>query len=178
MTTSETAHASNGSTLAAEAERATIDLADEAREAATDVATEIKATAGSIVDEARAAASGLVDEARMTTADIVQRVRDTFSDQLQTRSKELADRAASNGVDLHEVADHLRSQGHEVMATVMETEASMFTRIGDYLGSADARTLFDDLSEAARKQPLVAAATGFTLGLAGARFLKASSERR
>lgn len=156
MTISEMTQTSDGATLAADAKRATIDLAN----------------------DARTAASEIVEEARTTTADIVQRVRDSFSEQLHARSQELADRAANNGTDLHEVAEHLRSQGHEVMATVMETEASMFARIGEYLGSADARTLFDDLSEAARKQPLVATATGFTLGLAGARFLKASSERR
>lgn len=179
---------SNRAGVATEATRAAIDLADEARDAASEVAEDLAATAASLVDEARASATSLideaksaateiVDEARMTTAEIAQRVRDAFSEQLRTRSKELADRAAANGNDLHEVAEHLRSQGHEVMATVMETEAAMFERIGGYLSAADARTLFDDLSEAARKQPLIAAATGLTLGLAGARFLKASERR-
>lgn len=180
---------SNGSSVATEVKGAAIDLAGEARDTAAEVADDVAETAASLVEEARASASSIVgeaksaaheivDEARATTAEIVQRARDTFSEQLRTRSKDLADRAAANGTDLYEVAEHLRSQGHEVMATVMETEASMFSRIGGYLGAADARTMFDDLSDAARKQPLIAAATGLTLGLAGARFLKASSERR
>jgi hypothetical protein len=133
--------------------------------------------AANLIGEAKEATIDLADEAKQTTVEIVDRVKQTFTEQVQSRSQQFAERAQANEQDLKAVAEQLRGQGHEIMASVMDTEARMFARVGDYLRGTDGKRLMDDLTNAARKQPLVAAATGFTLGLAGARFVKASSTR-
>jgi hypothetical protein len=79
---------------------------------------------------------------------------------------------------LRSTSQQMRDQGNDRPADMAERAASQVERLGTYLSDQDAERLVRDVEDFARRQPWPLAALGFVGGLAAARFLKASSERR
>jgi len=102
------------------------------------------------------------------------RVRDQF-DQRSTRA----------GSQLRALGEALRRSGNELndednnSASQLTTQAAdRIERVGSYLEQKSGDELMRDVERFARRRPWMLAGVGMLLGLAAARFVKASSERR
>ena len=84
----------------------------------------------------------------------------------------------SAGSDLRSVGEELRKQGKDTPAKLADQAAERVERVGSYLSESDAEEVLRDVEDFGRRQPLVLLAGGVVLGIAAARFLKASSSRR
>jgi hypothetical protein len=61
---------------------------------------------------------------------------------------------------------------------VADQGADRLERVGTYLTNADADEILDRAEDLARRQPWLIAGAGLLVGIAAARFLKASSQER
>jgi hypothetical protein len=104
--------------------------------------------------------------------------QDKMRQQLDTRSTEAGHQVDSVAEAMRKASEHLSGQGNDLPAKAAEQVAQRAEQLGQYLRESDADKILVDLEDFARKQPLIVAAVGLVAGLAGARFLKASSQRR
>jgi hypothetical protein len=135
----------------------------QAREKAQEVAGQAQELAGQAQEKAQEAAgqaSGMVRE------------------QVDQRSTEAGERVSGTARDLRSVGEELRNQGKERPAKYAEQGAERIERIGSYLSESDADKLLSDVEDFGRRAPLAVLAGGLVVGIAAARFLKASSRDR
>jgi hypothetical protein len=119
-----------------------------------------------------------VSKAQDAAEPAVGQARDRMRSEVDRRSTEAGEQLSSLAEAMRRTGDDLRSQGNEPHGKAAEAAAQRMDQVGGYLQRADADTLLSDVEDLARRQPLVVAAGGLVLGLAAARFLKASSDRR
>lgn len=98
--------------------------------------------------------------------------------QLDSRSTQAGEQVVSFGETLRNAGQSMRDEGKTGPAEIADRAASQIDRLGGYLRDADADRMVQDVESFARRQPWAVAGMGFVLGMAAARFLKASSERR
>ena len=99
-------------------------------------------------------------------------------EQLEQRSTETGEQVQSIGKVLHSSANQLRSEGNDMPAKIVEEVARRTDDLGNYLRSAQADRILDDIERFARRRPWVTAGVGALAGFVASRFLKASGERR
>ncbi len=99
-------------------------------------------------------------------------------EQLEQRSTETGEHVQSIGKVLHSSANQLRSEGNDMPAKVVEEVARRTDDLGNYLRSAQADRILDDIERFARRRPWVTAGVGVLAGFVASRFLKASGDRR
>ncbi len=99
-------------------------------------------------------------------------------EQLDQRSSEAGERVAGSAQDLRSVGEELRKQGKDTPARFADRAADQTERVGSYLRESDADKMLSDVEDFGRRQPLAVLAGGLVLGIAAARFLKASSRSR
>jgi hypothetical protein len=104
--------------------------------------------------------------------------QDRIREQVDTRSTEAGHQVDSVGEAMRTAGEQLRGQGNELPAKVAEQLAQRAEQLGGYLRESDADRILGDLEGFGRRQPWVVAAVGLAVGVAGARFLKASGRRR
>ena len=104
--------------------------------------------------------------------------QDRIREQVDTRSTEASHQIDSVGQAIRTASEQLKGQGNEMPAKVAEQLAQRAEQVGSYLRESDADRILGDLENFGRRQPWVVAAMGLALGVAGARFLKASGRRR
>jgi hypothetical protein len=104
--------------------------------------------------------------------------QDRIREQIDTRSTEAGHQIDSVGQAMRTASEQLKGQGNELPAKVAEQLAQRAEQAGSYLRESDADRIVGDLENFGRRQPWVVAAMGLALGVAGARFLKASGRRR
>jgi hypothetical protein len=76
------------------------------------------------------------------------------------------------------MGEQLRDQGNDLPAQLAHQAAEKTEQLGQYLREADADRIIRDVEDFGRRQPWVVAAAGIALGVAAARFIKASGRRR
>ena len=130
--------------------------AEQAREKVQDVAGQAQEKAGQAADQAQ----GMVRK------------------QVDQRTSDLGAQATSTSEDLRNIGEKLRDEGQDTPAQLADKAAEQTKRVGRYLADADADTLIADVEDLGRRQPMLVLAGGVVLGIAAARFLKASSSRR
>lgn len=118
------------------------------------------------------------EQAREGASQAVGKVSDTARSQVDQRSTDAGERVSSMAGDLRSVSEQLREQGNENGAKVAEQVAERAERAGTYLTDSDADRILGDVEDMARRQPWLVLAGGVALGIAAARFLKASSSER
>jgi hypothetical protein len=123
-------------------------------------------------------AQDVVAQAQAKAEPAIGQARDRVRSELDRRSTEAGDQLSSVAQVMRRTGDELRSQGNEPHGKVADAAAERMDQVGGYLQRADADAILSDVEELARRQPLVVVAGGLALGLAAARFLKASSDRR
>jgi hypothetical protein len=120
-------------------------------------------------------AAGQAQEKARETAD---RAQEGIRAQLDQRSTEAGERVAGTAGDLRSVGEELRKQGKEGPAKLADRAAQQTERVGSYLKDADADRMISDVEDFGRRRPWAVLAGGVVLGVAAARFLKASSRDR
>ena len=125
-------------------------------------------------ERAQRVAGQAQEQAQKAASQAQEKVRE----QIGQRSKEAGEKVGAMSEDVRAVGQELRRQGKEAPANLADKAAERADRVGTYLQDADADKLLADIEEFGRRRPLVVLAGGLALGIAGARFLKASSRRR
>jgi len=136
-------------------------------------------------DTTKTQVTEVVDSAREKTQErasqAVEKGRGALRTQVDTRSTQAGEQAKSLADALRQTATQLRQTGDEQKtryAGIADQGADRLDRAGNYLTVSDAEELLSRVEEVARRQPWLVVGTGLILGIATARFLKASSTER
>jgi hypothetical protein len=117
-------------------------------------------------------------QAEEKAQDAMGKAQSTVREQLNSRSTEAGEKVAGTAEDLRTVGEELRNQGKETPAKLADKAAERTEQVGSYLRESDADKLLEDVESFGRRQPLAVLAGGLVVGVAAARFLKASSRGR
>src|SRR3954468_18842728 len=135
--------------------------------------------------ETKTQVADVVDSARERTQEqgthAVEKGRGALRTQVDRRSTEAGEQARSIAETLRQTAAQLRQTSDEQKvryAGIVDQGADRLERVGGYLAESDAEELLSKVEEVARRQPWLVVGTGLILGIATARFLKASSTER
>jgi hypothetical protein len=133
-----------------------------------------KEHAAEVVGTAKEAAQQQVDDAAEKGRGMLRSQVDQRSTQAGTQAQTLADA-------LRQTAAQLRGDGDQQKARyagMADQGADRLEHVGGYLTAADADEILVRLEDMARRQPWLVAGAGVLVGIAAARFLKASSTER
>jgi hypothetical protein len=129
--------------------------------------------------------SGMPEKAQEVTGQAGEKVQeaaetaqDKLREQLDQRSTKAGETVTDTAQDLRTVGEELRKQGKETPARVADKAAEQTERVGSYLKDANSDRMLSDVEDFGRRQPLAVLAGGLVVGIAAARFLKASSRGR
>jgi hypothetical protein len=104
--------------------------------------------------------------------------KDQVARQVDERSTTAGEQVATLAEATRKMSQELRNQGQGTPARLAEQAAEQAERLGRYLQDGDSDRFMGDFERAARRQPWAVAGGAFVLGIAAARFLKASAARR
>jgi hypothetical protein len=121
---------------------------------------------------------GAQEAVRDAASNATSKAQEMVRDQVNQRSNQAGEQVSSVASDLRSVGEELRQQGKDKPAQYTEQVAERVERASNYLSDADADRILDDAEDLARRQPWLTLAGGIVLGIAAARFLKASSSER
>jgi len=131
-----------------------------------------------VADQAREKAGEAAEQARETAQSLAAQAQDRIREQVDQRSTEAGERVGSTAEDIRSVAQELRSQGKEGPAKIATQAAERVESAGSYLRESDANRILGDVEDFGRSRPWAVLAGATLVGLAAARFLKASSRER
>jgi hypothetical protein len=120
----------------------------------------------------------LLERAQDKTQEVREQARGLIREQTATRSTQAGEQVQAIGLALRQTSAHLRGQGEDGPARIMEQTAGRLDSIGSYLTNSDPDQILADAEDFARRNPWALAAGAALLGFAASRFLKASGERR
>jgi hypothetical protein len=123
-------------------------------------------------------ATDVRDQAQEKAQEAASKASDRARTQINHRSTELGERAGTTAEDIRTIGQQLREQGKDQAAKLAEQAAGQVERVGGWLRDSDSDRLLSDVEDFGRRQPWAFALGGTVLGIAGARFLKASSTHR
>jgi hypothetical protein len=106
------------------------------------------------------------------------KAQDGIRTQLDQRTTQAGEQVAGTAEDLRSVGEELRKQGKEGPAKLADRAAQQTERVGGYLKEADPDRMLSDVEDFGRRRPWAVLAGGVVVGVAAARFLKASSRGR
>jgi hypothetical protein len=118
------------------------------------------------------------EQAKDKVAEGQEQMQDKLREQIDRRSTKAGETVAGTAGDLRSVGEELRKQGKDAPARYADRAAEQTERVGAYLKEADSERMLSDLEDFGRRQPLAVLAGGLAIGIAAARFLKASSRGR
>jgi ElaB/YqjD/DUF883 family membrane-anchored ribosome-binding protein len=126
-------------------------------------------------------ASAKVQEAASSAQEKASELRDKGStrlrDQLETRTSEVGAQAKSVAEALRRSGENLQEENRSA-ARVVSGAADRVERLGGYLEQRRGEEIVRDVENFARSRPWLIAGVGMLVGVAAARFVKASSEQR
>lgn len=129
-------------------------------------------------DKVVAKAGGALEQGKEKAGEVAGHARGAFARTVDERSSELGGRIGTVAESARRMADQLREEDQAGPAGIADQAAERAERLGSYLRESDGDRLVRDVEGFARRQPWAVAAGAFVLGIMGARFLKASAERR
>jgi hypothetical protein len=127
---------------------------------------------------AREALKGPAAQVSEKAREVGGTIQDRVREQVDSRSTVAGEQVGSVGEAMRSMGEQLRSQGNDLPAQLAQQAAEKAEELGRYLRDSDADQILRDVEDFGRRQPWVVAATGLALGVAAARFIKASSRRR
>lgn len=127
-----------------------------------------------VTQKAREATGQARDSAQQAAGQAQSRVRQ----EVDTRTTQLGDQIASTAQDVRSVGEELRKQGKDGPAKLADQAADRAERVAEYMRSADADSLMEQLENLARRRPWAVMFGGLTLGFLASRFVKASGADR
>src|SRR3954465_12071174 len=123
-------------------------------------------------------ATDVREQAQEKAQEAASKASDQARTQLDQRSTEVGHKVTSTADDIRTIGQQLREQGKEQPAKLAERAAGQVERVGSWLRDSDSDRLLSDVEDFGRRQPWAFALGGLALGVAAARFLKASSTQR
>jgi hypothetical protein len=99
-------------------------------------------------------------------------------EQFDQRSTQAGSKVRSLAEALRRSGNDLQSEGNRGAAELPKQAADRLERLGSYLEEVSGDDVMRDIESFARRRPWMLAGLGLVTGVAAARFLKASSERR
>lgn len=136
------------------------------------------APGASTSDQAKDKAQQAAGQAKEQAQQAAVQAKGALRSQVDQRSTDAGQRVGTFASDVRSVGDQLREQGKDQPAKLADQAADRAERLSSYLTQSDADRILDDVENFGRRQPWAVVAGGALLGLAAARFLKASSTRR
>ena len=140
----------------------------------TDYGTTTEGAASQAQQAVREQAKQVSQKAREVSGTAQDRIRQ----QVDTRSTQAGEQVASFTEAMRGMGDRLRGEGNDLPGQLVHQAAARTEELGRYLREADADRILRDVEDFGRRQPWLVAAAGLAVGVAAARFLKASSRRR
>ena len=131
-----------------------------------------------VADQAREKIGEATDQAKETAQNVVSQAQNTVREQVDQRTTEAGERVGSTAEDIRSVGQELRNQSKEGPANIAEQAADRIDRAAGYLRDSDGDRILNDVEDFGRRQPWAVLAGAVVVGLAAARFLKASSRER
>jgi hypothetical protein len=131
-----------------------------------------------VADQTREKVGEAADQAKETAQNVVSQAQNTVREQVDQRTTEAGERVGSTAEDIRSVGQELRNQGKEGPANIAEQAADRIDRAAGYLRDSDGDRILNDVEDFGRRQPWAVLAGAVVVGLAAARFLKASSRER
>jgi hypothetical protein len=120
--------------------------------------------------------------AREQIQDVAQsagsRTQEMVRNQIDERSTQVGEEVTSVAEGLRAVGDQLREKDNSRGAQLAVQAAEKAEGVGGYLRESDADRLLHDAEDFGRRQPWLVLGGGVILGIAAARFIKASSQKR
>src|SRR3954454_11791333 len=123
-------------------------------------------------------ATDVREQAQEKAQEVKSKASDQARTQIAQRSTEVGERVHSTADDIRTVGQQLREQGKDQPAKLADQAAGHVERVGSWLRDSDSDRLLSDVEDFGRRQPWAFALGGLALGVAAARFLKASSTQR
>lgn len=136
------------------------------------------ANEGSVAEKTQEKAQEVAGQAQEKAGEAAQKAQETIRQQVDERSTQAGERVGGTAEDLRSVGEELRKQGKDGPAKLAERAAEQTEKVGSYLQEKNSDELLDDLEEFSRRRPWAVLGGGLVLGVAAARFLKASSRDR
>ena len=131
-----------------------------------------------VVEQASAKVSDAASSAQEKAGELTAEGKSRLAAQLDQRTTDAGSQARSMAESLRKSTEQMRSDGNSGAASVAEQAASQIERLGSYLEQRSGDDVIRDAESLARRRPWLIAGLGLAGGLAAARFVKASSERR
>ena len=162
---------------------------DDPAQGAGDAARRVSERAAQVTDDFRQAADRVKDTATATAQEVADRVKEqakqtgnTIKEQsrgfLNEQKRRVGAEIQTYSATAREAAERLQHESDTNLAQYVSTAADRLDRLGSRIQERDVGQLVDDVEEIARRRPEVFFGGMFVAGLAVARFLKASKQRR
>lgn len=133
---------------------------------------------GSAAEQTQEKAREVAGQAQEKAGEAARKAQDAVRQQIDERSTQAGERVGGTAEDLRSVGEELRKQGKGGPAKLADQAAEQAEKVGSYLREKDPDELLHDLEDFGRRRPWAALAGGLVVGVAAARFLKASSRDR
>jgi ElaB/YqjD/DUF883 family membrane-anchored ribosome-binding protein len=131
------------------------------------------------VDQVASQVQDVAASAQEKAVELKSKGRSKLGVTLEERTTEVGVQARKMARALRQSGEQMREQGDgQQVAGIAEGAADRIERLGGYLEETSGNDLLREVEEFARRRPWLVAGIGVVAGLAGSRFLKASSERR
>jgi hypothetical protein len=144
-----------------------------AKQATQTAQTEIEKLKGA----AREQGSAAVDEIKTAAQSAAREAQEAGRDFVHEQKENLAQRVHKYAEALRAASERLRDEEGNVLAEPAQKGAEQLERMSSYLREKEPNDFLEDLETFARRKPEVVFGGLFVVGLAAARFLKASRRR-
>jgi hypothetical protein len=130
------------------------------------------------VGEAQEKAQDVAGQAQEKAREAAGKAQEGVRQQIDERSTQAGERVGSTAQDLRSVGEELRKQGKDTPAKLADRAAAQTEKVGSYLKDNGPDKMLEDVEDFGRQRPWAVLAGGLVVGVAAARFLKASSRTR
>lgn len=130
------------------------------------------------VGEAQEKAHEVAGQAQEKAREAAGKAQEGVRQQIDERSTQAGERVSSTAQDLRSVGEELRKQGKDTPAKLADRAAEQTEKVGSYLKERGPDEMLEDVEDFGRQRPWAVLAGGLVVGIAAARFLKASSRNR
>ena len=147
------------------------------QEAAKQAAQTAQAQLEKLKGAAREQGSSAVEEIKTAAQSAAREAQEARRDFVHEQKEKLAQKVDEYAEAVRAASERLRSEEGNVLATPAQRAAEQLGRISSYLREKEPGDALDDLESFARRKPEVVFGAFFAVGLAAARFFKASRKR-
>ncbi|HEX6153092.1 MAG TPA: hypothetical protein VFZ19_06165 [Solirubrobacterales bacterium] len=130
------------------------------------------------VGEAQEKAQDVAGQAQEKAHEVAGKAQEGIRQQIDDRSTQAGEQVSSTAQDLRSVGEELRKQGKDTPAKLADRAAEQTEKVGSYLKDNGPDKMLEDVEDFGRQRPWAVLAGGLVVGVAAARFLKASSRGR